>query len=622
MGKGPKMSTGRMIFALWKPYKRLVVITFLLLLGFAFMESISIALLYTVFSQTTQTIAKSGAPDKVYSYVTFVAKYVSIKDVFVLSCALLIISHLIKSTFAFLNQFASFYLSSRTKRDFHDKIFGKFLNSEYSFFLNYKHGWLIHRTMTVPLEASILLDYVPRMMVNALKIVAIITMLFFISPPVTGFIIILGAVYYFITKVVAKKVSYHIGKEKIDELEGQNEMAAEAFTGIKQIKVFSVVKTWVDRFWKSVLKYSQLEIRDSIWLLAPPCIMEFAVIGALAFVLIILKSYHESSFVTILPVVAIFGYGIQRIIPAFNLLGAQRISFSGKLPVLEIVYKILSESTSVKDGDIELEGFDDRISFKDVSFSYPDREVLFKDLTFNVEKGKSVAIVGPSGSGKSTIVDLMLRLFSASGGEISIDGKKLNDIQIDSWLSKVGLVSQDTFVFHGSIKENIGFGMDDVSSEAIIKAAEIANAHEFILEFPEGYDTVVGDRGMKLSVGQRQRIAIARAILRDPEILILDEATSSLDNISEALVQEAINNIAKNHTVIMIAHRLSTIIGADRIIVLDNGRIKEEGTHKELMDKQGLYWRLYNTQKSSSHDDAEEKMLENLSGEEDIKKWV
>jgi len=207
--------------------------------------------------------------------------------------------------------------------------------------------------------------------------------------------------------------------------------------------------------------------------------------------------------------------------------------------------------------------------------------------------GKTTAIVGPSGSGKSTMVDLVIRLFDPTAGRITVDGVDLQAYDVTSWLNAIGFVSQDTFIFHGSIQENIGFSRPDATFEEIVEAAKLANAHAFISAMPEGYETVVGDRGVKLSGGQRQRIAIARAILRDPQILILDEATSALDTMSERQVQKAIEQVSRNRTVIVVAHRLSTVMSADKIVVLDSGKVVEEGTHRELTARQGLYWRLY-----------------------------
>jgi len=200
--------------------------------------------------------------------------------------------------------------------------------------------------------------------------------------------------------------------------------------------------------------------------------------------------------------------------------------------------------------------------------------------------------VGPSGAGKTTLINLILGLFEPTEGRIIIDGKPFQEYELETWLNKIGFVSQDPFIYHSSVAENILFGRNGHSMESVIKAAIMANAHGFISEMPERYETIVGDRGMKLSGGQQQRIAIARAILDEPEVLILDEATSSLDSASEKLVQEAINNVTRERTVLIIAHRLSTIRYADKIIVLDDGQIIEEGTHQELMRKQGYYSQL------------------------------
>ena len=218
---------------------------------------------------------------------------------------------------------------------------------------------------------------------------------------------------------------------------------------------------------------------------------------------------------------------------------------------------------------------------------------LLKGITFSIKKREVTAIVGPSGAGKSTIVNLLLRLYEVNKGRIAIDRVDLREMTAESYLSKIGYVSQETFIFNGTIGDNIRFGLDHVSPEEIIEAAKVANAHEFILSSEKKYETVVGDAGIKLSGGQRQRIAIARAMLRKPEIIILDEATSSLDNISERAVQEAIYKISQHTTVLIIAHRLSTIQKADKIIVLDQGRIVEDGTHGELLQKGKAYFQMY-----------------------------
>jgi len=268
------------------------------------------------------------------------------------------------------------------------------------------------------------------------------------------------------------------------------------------------------------------------------------------------------------------------------------------LPNCDIVYSTLSKPDDIKDGEKEVRSFTSNIQFDNVTFTHKGRSKTIENVSITFEKGKTTAIVGPSGSGKTTIVDLSLHLFDPDKGQIKIDGVNLREYKSSSWLTKIGFVGQDTFIFHSSVKNNITFGSGRYSDEEIIKAAKSANAHDFILEFPQGYDTIVGERGMKLSGGQKQRIAIARAIIKKPAILILDEATSALDNISEASVQEAIEKISEDRTVIVIAHRLSTIINADKIVVLEDGRVMEEGTYEELMKRKGVYWSLYKTQKN------------------------
>jgi ABC-type multidrug transport system fused ATPase/permease subunit len=238
------------------------------------------------------------------------------------------------------------------------------------------------------------------------------------------------------------------------------------------------------------------------------------------------------------------------------------------------------------------------ITFEAVSFEYETRQDVnvLKDVSFSIQSGQTLAIVGPSGAGKSTITSLLFRFYEPTSGAILLDGKALSNYELTALRRQMAIVPQDVQLFAGTIRENIAYGRPDASFEEIKKAAEQANAMEFIQQFPDGFDSLVGDRGIQLSGGQKQRIAIARAILKNPTILVLDEATSSLDSESEKLVQEALVNLMKNRTSIVIAHRLSTIRNADKIVVLNKGSIVESGTHQELLELNGLYARLSNTQ--------------------------
>jgi len=264
----------------------------------------------------------------------------------------------------------------------------------------------------------------------------------------------------------------------------------------------------------------------------------------------------------------------------------------------ERIFELLEEDPEIKDAEEakELNAVEGNISIQNLSFSYEDDRVILNNLNVEVKAGQTIALVGPSGAGKTTLLNLIPRFYDPKEGAILVDGKDIRDVKFKSLRNYISIVPQEVHLFGTSIRENIKYGRLDATDEEIIEAAKDANAHDFISEQPEGYDAMIGEKGVKLSGGQRQRLAIARAILKNPRILLLDEATSSLDSESEALVQEALYRLMKGRTTFVIAHRLSTVQHADRILVLDRGEIVEDGTHQELLSMGGLYSRLYELQ--------------------------
>jgi ATP-binding cassette subfamily B protein len=259
-------------------------------------------------------------------------------------------------------------------------------------------------------------------------------------------------------------------------------------------------------------------------------------------------------------------------------------------------------------GARELDLSEGHVEYDEVTFGYDD-ETTVEDVSFTVEGGETLALVGPTGAGKSTILKLLLRMYDVDSGTIRLDGTDVRDVTLPSLRQSLGYVSQETFLFYGTVEENITYGTFDAPREEVERAAKMAEAHEFITNLPEGYDTMVGERGVKLSGGQRQRIAIARAILKDPEILILDEATSDVDTETEMLIQRSLDRLTEDRTTFAIAHRLSTIKDADTIVVLEDGRVVERGTHEDLLGAEGLYANLWAVQ-AGEIDELPEEFVE------------
>jgi ATP-binding cassette, subfamily B, bacterial MsbA len=297
-----------------------------------------------------------------------------------------------------------------------------------------------------------------------------------------------------------------------------------------------------------------------------------------------------------------------RLLPYIGLLNSLRSTFANTAPSVALIADFLDRSNKpfMANGGKTFTGLSQEIRFENIVFQYPGNESpVLKGLSLNLPRGTTLALVGSSGAGKSTLADLLPRFYDPIEGRITLDGVDIRDYDIASFRRHLGIVSQDTFLFNTSVRENIAYGCENVTDDRVIEAAKRANAYEFIVNLPQGFETPIGDRGVLLSGGQRQRLAIARALLRDPQILILDEATSALDTVSERLVQQAIDELSQSRTTLVIAHRLSTIRRAHQIAVLDKGLVVEVGTHEALLEKQGHYYRLYQMQFAGTQDSAE-----------------
>jgi subfamily B ATP-binding cassette protein MsbA len=293
-----------------------------------------------------------------------------------------------------------------------------------------------------------------------------------------------------------------------------------------------------------------------------------------------------------------FLFILFRLVPALHEINGSRAAASGLWGSLNNIRELLETKNKpyLQNGHRSFPGLRQAITFKSVDFGYDSQQFVLNDINLTIKQGEMTALVGASGAGKTTLVDLIPRFYDPTRGSILIDGADIREFQINSLRRRFAIVSQDTFIFNTNVRDNIAYGTEGATESDIIEVARLANALEFIQEMPEGFETRLGDRGVRLSGGQRQRIAIARAILRNPEILILDEATSALDSISERLIQASLEKLAEGRTVIAIAHRLSTIIRADKVVVMEQGRVVEEGSYQELLDLRGKLWNYHQMQ--------------------------
>ncbi|MEE3139458.1 MAG: ABC transporter ATP-binding protein [Candidatus Neomarinimicrobiota bacterium] len=437
-----------------------------------------------------------------------------------------------------------------------------------------------------------------KLFVEPINIIAFLTLLFIISPKLTAIAILVvpisGAIIFGIAQSIRRRAARSQAK-----LAGITSIIAETLSSIRIVKAFVMKNYELRRFYAQTKKYYELMLRkDRLRLLSSPITetVGASLAALLLFIgardVLVTQSISSEDFIRfILLLFSVLG-PIKSLGNVFN-------ELQNGLASADRVFSILDIKSDINDIEnaVELNQFENHIAFKNVSFHYnQSSQAVLKNVDFSIKSGQILALVGPSGAGKSTLVDLIPRFYDVTDGAINIDGKNIKDVKLDSLRSLMGIVTQETFLFDDSVKANIAYGLDSISDDIIKKAAIAANANEFIKELPEGYDTIIGERGVKLSGGQRQRIAIARAIVKNPPILILDEATSSLDTESEKIVQDAIEKLMHNRTVIVIAHRLSTVHNADKIIVLDKGLIIDMGTHEELINKDGIYKQLHNLQ--------------------------
>lgn len=504
---------------------------------------------------------------------------------------------LLKNLFNYLALYFMTFLRNGVLKDLRNEIYNKIITLPISFFSEKRKGDIIARTSGDVNEVqNSLLAFLELIVKEPLTITFAIVAMLIISTKLTVFMFLFIPISGYIISLIAKTLRK--SSEKVQKEQGEFLSTLEETLGsLKVIKSYNAEGTFNGKFQKSTSRFfsfsNTLHTRQH---LATP-ISEFLGIASIAALLwfggsmvLIEKSLSGGAFISFMAL------AYQILTPAKAISKASYKVKAGNAAA-DRVLEILNTKSNLEDkpNAVDKREFTKSVTLGNVSFKYED-DIVLKDFSIHVSKGKTLALVGQSGSGKSTIANLVTRFYDVNKGSITIDGQDIRDLTKKSLRNLMGLVTQDSILFNDSVKNNILLGKENASDEEVIEALKIANAWEFVKDLPNGIDTNIGDSGNKLSGGQKQRLSIARAVIKNPPIMILDEATSALDTESERLVQVALENMMKNRTSIVIAHRLSTIQKADTIIVMQKGEIVEQGKHQELLDKKGAYSRLVEMQ--------------------------
>lgn len=525
-------------------------------------------------------------------------------------CLFLISAFALKNLFVYLNKQIIFRIQTKTAKKLRDDVFSNIIEMQLDYFNKNKVGNLMNYVYNdvENVNNSISSTFV-NFLQNPFSIFVYIGVLLALSWQLTLFSGATSLIIFFVMRLISKNVK-GLAMTFQKRMGDMNSVLQEKFSGIKVIKSTAFEEVEFDRFKAFTKEFRHLGIRIAQLknLIGP--LNETLLIAAIAMVLWF-GGLQVFNGVMSANELLVFAFTLYSTMGPIKSLGEANTAIQIGASSVERLFEVLDTKPAIVNGTHPISTFSDTIRFEDVSFRY-NKEAnapnILDHVTFEVKKGEMVALIGQSGSGKSTAVDLLMRFYDVDSGRITIDGIDIREFDYKQLRKMIGVVSQEVILFNDSIEQNIAYGVhDEITHERVEQAARLANAHQFIMEKPEQYSTMIGDRGIQLSGGQRQRLAIARAMVKNPELLIFDEATSALDNESEKVVQQAIDHAMENRTALVVAHRLSTIKNADKIIVMEKGKVIESGNHEELFEKDGLYRMLYDIQFSGKASQQQEQ---------------
>jgi ABC-type multidrug transport system fused ATPase/permease subunit len=584
----------KFVLGLLSPYKKYIALLLVLSFFAAALDGISIGMLVPLLSGIQQIKNYSQLPEVLQSVINIFSGYTIEKQI-LLSLILVVLALVLKNLVSAVYYYLTYWLTARLSENLRLRITETLMTVGIGFYNNVKSGELVENIIYNTILTEEMIRKTSEMINNILSFILLLTLLVIFSWELTAVTIVLSAIIAGGVSIYIKKISLY-GLRLIESGKELTASLQENLTGIYVIKSFTKEKEQTQKLKTRIEKHAvnQLNLNFSTFMVH--VVTEALGVVAIAILFLIAIKGSDMDYRLVLTQMLPFIYILARIIPVIKQINQARGMVVSRLPALDAVYGLarLDNKPVLRDGDKVYSGLKRGIRFESVTFSYGEGEkAALADAGFYIPKGKTTAIVGKSGAGKSTIINLLLRFYDPQKGDVFIDDEPLRSLKVESYRRHIGIVSQDTFIFNDTVRNNIAFGLMGVPSDEIITdAAKRAGADEFISGLQHGYDTILGERGVRLSGGERQRISIARAILKNPEILVLDEATSSLDTRTEELIHNAITDLSRNRTVVIIAHRLSTIKNADQLIVLRDGRVTETGSETELMEKRGEYYEL------------------------------
>ena len=520
------------------------------------------------------------------------------KQIFLLLLLIAVVMQALQSLFKYFSLVSAGYFAARCRPIVVSRVHSQALSLDFSSASSYRVGTLTDFASQGEAAIRLQIEHLSSMLVHILMICAYLFVIVKLSPWLLLAALLVFGFLSTIQKILLPSLrskSFQVSKIETDI----SSTITENFQGLRLLHTTGKLENAEKNFDNKMKKLEQSLRGQTRILSVLPAFASFFSILAIAFMMLFSVFIFEGRSVGILPNFVTFILALQRLNIRLGSTFALLDAMSDNIGRWDKLNRILSADDKEfrRTDGLQFNKLSSKIIFQSVCLSYPgESSYSLNNINFSLEKGRMIALVGPSGAGKSSIVDLLVGLYSPTKGEILVDDIPLSTIHLNSWQDRIGVVSQDTFLFNSSIADNIGFGSNSVTIAQIKEACKVSQALSFIEKLPNGLDTVIGERGYRLSGGQRQRLSLARAIIKDPEVLILDEATSSLDSTSEHLVEQAIKKLQANRTILTIAHRLSTIVRADEIIVLDKGSIVERGSHDSLLLKKNLYYQLWNSQ--------------------------